>query len=189
VLDAERLAELIPPPRMGAEFGLAAWGNLTGTVRGPSRTGEGRRLIRRLQQSGACCPLPTLATEIGTGRLSCGSCGWWWSASHSSDCVVAARCSVPIGIDVQRHVRRPAAMRWLARTTQAQFQPYIRHWALAEAYWKASGNAYRRPVVGEFGLPRWPVSGWGRYAFDGTNEMGYWLHETQGLSLAVVLGK
>lgn len=188
MLEPVRLAQLSPPPGAGADFVVAAWGSFAGNLACPARTGEGRRLVRRLQQAGACCPLPTLATETGTGRLSCGSCGSWWSASHSSDCLVAARCSLPVGIDVQRHVRRPAAMRWLARVTQVQFEPSIRHWAIAEAYWKASGNANRRPEAGEFNLPRLAASGWGRYAFDGTNEMVYWLHESEGLSLAVVLG-
>lgn len=102
--------------------------------------------------------------------------------------MAAASCSVPVGIDVQLHVRRPAALRWLARTAQLSFEPSIAHWAVAEAYWKASGNARRRPCVGELDLPGSIRPGWGNHAFDGKHELPYYLHESPSLSLAVVLG-
>lgn len=188
MLQVTRLADLTAPPRTSSRFVVDAWGMFSD---GPSvlpKTGEGRRLIKELQESGACCRTPTLAREDGYRRFFCRSCGLWWSASHTSNAVVAARCSEPVGIDVQRHVQRPAAMRWLARITQVQYEPSINHWAVAEAYWKAGGNAHRRPAVGEFDLPHLLAPSWGSYAFDGSLERDYWVQQSEGLSLAVVIG-
>lgn|GEM_PF-2206105 len=187
-MDIVKLSGLGRPPAMDRRGGLEAWRTRAGEEAGPPRMGEGRRMIRLLQKSGQCCLSPALNTEGETGQNFCSSCLAWWSASHTPGCLAVARCSLPVGIDVQRHVHRPAALRWLARTTEATFQPSIGHWAVAEAYWKASGNARRRPAPGEFGLPRVPGTGWGKHAFDGTTECDYWLQEVDGISLALVLG-
>lgn len=126
--------------------------------------------------------------ETRTGRFYCGTCRRWWSASHTPGAMSAATCPLPVGIDVQVRASRPAAMRWLARTAQLATEPDIAHWVLAEAYWKASGNARRRPVTGELHLPGSVQSGWGRHAFDGKREVTFYLQETDSLALGVVLG-
>jgi hypothetical protein len=111
----------------------------------------------------------------------------WWSASHTGGCIAAARCRVPVGIDVQLHVRRPAAMRWLARTAQLDFEPTVAHWSAAAAYWKASGNAWRRPAPGELFLPRSLPAGWSNQAFNGQRKLPVFVQDTAAMAIAVVL--
>lgn len=183
----QQLEGLGHPPAFAGKGVLEAWRTRPGEYQGPPRSGDGRRMIRRLLNSGACCPSPHLGSESQTGRQFCSSCHAWWTASHTPGCLAVARCSLPVGIDVQRHVRRPAALRWLARTAGLPAEASIAHWAIAEAYWKASGNAVRKPEKGEFSLPDLPVVGWGRHAFDGVTTCDYWLRPTGGLSMALVL--
>jgi hypothetical protein len=132
----------------GPDVELQVWSYGVEPAHGDPRPGEGRRFIRHLQQSDGCCAQPSLTSEAETGRFLCGCCGMWWSVSHTRGWMAAAKSSKPVGIDVQAHVRRPAALRWLARTAATGFEPSLDHWAVAEAYWKASGNARRRPCPG-----------------------------------------
>lgn len=137
--------------------------------------GSGRRMLRHWMREQPCCDAARLAS-LPDGRLRCGSCGMWFSASHSAPVSAAldggprgggdglphavlaiARAPVPVGIDVQFPQRRAAAMRWLARVSGLQSRGVhectLEHWALAEAQLKATGCASRLPRAGELWLP------------------------------------
>jgi hypothetical protein len=171
----------------GPDVELQVWSYGVEPAHGDPRPGEGRRFIRHLQQSDGCCAQPSLTSEAETGRFLCGCCGMWWSVSHTRGWMAAAKSSKPVGIDVQAHVRRPAALRWLARTARTGFEPSLDHWAVAEAYWKASGNARRRPCPGELHLPELLAAGWGKHSFDGAKEWPYLCLHTDTMALAIVL--
>ncbi|WP_027587498.1 hypothetical protein [Acidipropionibacterium thoenii] len=120
--------------------------------------GAGRRGLRAWNRSQPCCPEPRL--DIGPdGRMRCGGCGMWCSASHSRDRLVLARSMGPIGVDVQVRVNRLRAMRVLAEVAQLEAAGVgVEQWALAEATLKAAGRAGSVPGRGELTLPAAPTS-------------------------------
>ena len=170
-----------------AETPLEIWCGTAHATGGPARPGEGRRLVRKLQAEGRCCSRPVFSTEAITGRYFCCTCRFWWNASHSARIIVAARCARPVGVDVQVHSHRPAALRWLERTTNASFPLSIAHWTLAEAYWKGIGMARHMPTVGAFTLPEFIAAGWGSHVFSGTAESLYLFKPGKQTSFAAVL--
>lgn len=120
----------------------------------PCAPGSGRRALRELMRRRPCCLVPRLR-RVSDGRLRCGGCGRWYSASHSGDLLALAESSGPIGVDVQLDVARPAALRMLAKMC-GLIAATITHWVAAEATLKALGTASRRPRPKELALPAAP---------------------------------
>ena len=120
----------------------------------PCAPGSGRRALRELMRRRPCCLAPRLR-RAPDGRLRCGGCGRWYSASHSGNLLALAESSGPIGVDVQLDVTRPAALRMLAKMC-GLIATTMTHWAAAEATLKALGIASRRPRPEDLALPAAP---------------------------------
>lgn len=102
---------------------------------------------------------PCALRRTETGRTECACCDDFWSATHSGPVVIVARSASPIGVDVETLRFRPAAFRFLARVTGFPIIG-IEQWTQAEAIWKASGSAHRRPTRGELAIPQNFDDGW-----------------------------
>jgi hypothetical protein len=124
----------------------------------PAPSGGGRRFAAerhaaRARAGAAGCSSAGWAPDPAEDPR-CPGCGTSWSASHSGRYIAAGATSARrIGVDIQVPARRPAALRWLARIARTEEELGLAHWAVGEAYWKASGQAHRRPLAGEITFP------------------------------------
>lgn len=126
-----------------------------------SRSPSGRRAMMQATAR-SDCGTGAQACAITRGPLGnswCLQCGDIWSVTHTDIVVLVARSHFPIGIDAEVPRRRPAAFRFLTRATGARIET-IEQWTQAEALWKASGQAHRRPLLGELAMPTGWTNGW-----------------------------